>query len=400
MVFDRELLEKYAAVLCWGLETSMGRKLVHGDPLLVRFDPPALPAVEALYELLMDMGANVAWRMDRSADMDRSFFTKASVKQLAYETPGEHEFYSSLSGMIRLLAPQSVGHLSGVAPEVIQRAQQSHKRLRLLMDKRECMGMYAWTLGAYPTPVLAKIAGMSEADYAECMARACLLTKADPVREWRDMYKRLDEIRQWLNAIGAKAFHVQSESVDLEVPFGEHRRWLALTGQNIPSYELYFSPDWRGVRGVYYSDLPSVRRGGMVQGVRLEFKEGRAIKAEAEYGLGALMEELASDPGASRVGEFSLTDARLSAIDRFMGLTIFDENFGGAQGNCHIALGAAYPGTYDGDPMALDEPTGRELGFNYSSIHWDLVNTEKKTVTALLAQGGRQLIYEDGRFHY
>ena len=58
---------------------------------------------------------------------------------------------------------------------------------------------------------------------------------------------------------------------------------------------------------------------------------------------------------ADRVGEFSLTDARLSPIDRFMADTLYDENVGGPFGNTHIALGDAYKDTYDGDPAALSE---------------------------------------------
>jgi aminopeptidase len=42
----------------------------------------------------------------------------------------------------------------------------------------------------------------------------------------------------------------------------------------------------------------------------------------------------------------------------------------------------------------------RELGFNDSALHWDLVNTEKKTVTALLRNGKEVVLYEDGMFRF
>jgi aminopeptidase len=80
--------------------------------------------------------------------------------------------------------------------------------------------------------------------------------------------------------------------------------------------------------------------------------------------------------------------------------TLFDENFGGEHGNCHIAVGASYSDTYAGDPAAMDGSLKRSLGFNDSALHWDLVNTEKKTVTAQLATGKRVLIYENGCFRY
>jgi aminopeptidase len=80
--------------------------------------------------------------------------------------------------------------------------------------------------------------------------------------------------------------------------------------------------------------------------------------------------------------------------------TLFDENFGGKHGNCHIALGASYTDTYAGNPAAMNGALKRQMGFNDSALHWDLVNTEKKTVTAHLSAGERIVIYENGRFRY
>ena len=67
-----------------------------------------------------------------------------------------------------------------------------------------------------------------------------------------------------------------------------------------------------------------------------------------------LLHEMIATENADRVGEFSLTDARLSPIDRFMADTLYDENIGGPFGNTHLALGNAYQDTYDGDPAALE----------------------------------------------
>lgn len=106
------------------------------------------------------------------------------------------------------------------------------------------------------------------------------------------------------------------------------------------------------------------------------------------------------DKGASRVGEFSLTDRRFSRIDRFMANTLYDENFGGEFGNCHLAVGASYADTFAGDPDTLTKELKRKLGFNDSALHWDLVNTERKRVSAVLASGRRTVIYEDGQFQH
>jgi aminopeptidase len=130
----------------------------------------------------------------------------------------------------------------------------------------------------------------------------------------------------------------------------------------------------------------------------LTFDRGKVARSEAAKGESFLAKQVALDPGAARVGEFSLTDKRFSKIDRFMANTLFDENFGGKHGNCHLALGSSYSDTYKGDVSALTTEMKRRLGFNDSALHWDLVNTEDKRVTAYLAGGAKAVIYEGGAF--
>jgi len=96
---------------------------------------------------------------------------------------------------------------------------------------------------------------------------------------------------------------------------------------------------------------------------------------------------IAGCPQHYRLGEFSLTDKRFSKINRFMASTLFDENFGGRWGNCHVALGASYADTYSGDVQSLNKEKKARLGFNDSALHWDIVNTENKRVTAHLKNG-------------
>ena len=69
------------------------------------------------------------------------------------------------------------------------------------------------------------------------------------------------------------------------------------------------------------------------------------------------------DRGANKVGEFSLTDKRFSRISVFMANTLYDENYGGRFGNCHVALGSSYTDTYRGNPAELSPALRRKLGY-------------------------------------
>jgi aminopeptidase len=186
--------------------------------------------------------------------------------------------------------------------------------------------------------------------------------------------------------------------MDLSINLGEKRVFIGVSGRNIPSFEIFTSPDWRGAKGEYYADQPSFRNGNYVERVRLRFNGGKVVHATAGKGQAFLRETIAMDAGASRIGEFSLTDVRFSKIDRFMADTLFDENYGGRYGNCHIALGSSYTNAYAGNPAALDPRARKSLGFNDSALHWDLVNTENKRVNAVLRNGKTMCIYEKGKF--
>lgn len=397
-VFTQTQIEKYADVLMWGLETSRTSGFHKGDVILLQYDLAAVTLAEALFARIMDRGMHPVARMIPTYRMEHAFYAKADEGQLVFQVPGQATLNENLHGAIHVLAPESLTHLSDIDPKRIAKAAVARKPLRDILVAREEAGDFGWTLCMHPTPELAAKAGLSVNQYAEQIKKACFLLDADPVGRWKTLYAEAAGIKAWLNSVKPAYYHVESEHVDLKVTPGDKRRWIGISGHNIPSFELFLSPDWRGVQGVYYADQPSYRSGNYVRGVRLEFRDGEAVASEAEEGAAFVAKQLAMDKGACRIGEFSLTDKRFSKIDTFMANTLFDENYGGAWGNCHIAVGSSYSDTYDGDPAELTAERKAELGFNDSALHWDLVNTENKRVRAVMPDGSAVTVYEDGVF--
>ncbi len=391
-------LNRYADVLLWGLQTAKSSRIARNDIVLVRFDLAAIRLAEILYARLLEAGTHPLLRLNPTATMECDFFTLSNGKQLVYVPPGEEELFTRLNGSISIYAPQSMTHLAKIDPKRIAKAALSKKKLRDLLDQREAQGKFSWTLCLFPTAQLAKHARISQKAYSAQVARACFLNATSPVMEWQRIFKRAQSIKRWLNRLPVTALQVSSKNVDLNVSLGDNRRWVGISGRNIPSFEIFVSPDWRGTRGTYYADQPSYRSGNYVRGVRLKFENGRLVNIVAEKGQSFVRQQLGMDKGAGRLGEFSLTDKRFSRINRFMANTLYDENYGGTQGNCHIALGSSYSNTYSGKPVELTKQMKRKLGFNDSALHWDFVNTEKKRVVALLKSGKKVMIYENGKF--
>ncbi len=399
MIFTKTQLSRYADVMVWALENARrGGKFKKYDTVLVRYDLPAQPLALAVYERLLSKKYHPVARANSAEDFTRAFYTLADEKQLAHMTAGEKEFQASLNGLISLRAPQDLTALKTVDPARIGRAAVARKPLREILDRTEQDGLFAWTLCNFPTQELAENAGLSLKEYAAQVAKACFLNDKDPVKKWKEVMQQIAHIGKWLNGLNIERLQVETEHMDFEVLLGEKRQFISGGGNNIPSFEIFTSPDWRGTKGVYYADLSSYRNGNYVKGVRLEFKNGRVVKANAEQGENFLRKMLSMDRGASQIGEFSLTDRRFSKIDKFMADILFDENFGGKHGNCHVAVGSSYADTFAGDVSKLDKKLKEKLGFNDSSLHWDLINTEEKTVHAFLKGGKKVLIYEKGRF--
>lgn len=391
-------LGRYADVLLWALKTAKKVSMKKNEIVLIQYELPALKLAEILYGRLLDCGMRPVQRLAATCGMELSFYQKANLKQLTFIAPGDEELYRNINGRIYLHAPQSLTHLKNIDPAKIGKAIVSRKGLKDILDKREELRKYSWTLCIVPTDELARGAKMSLKQYTAQIIKGCYLDKDDPVAQWKKIHKEITTIKKWLSSLPVKYFHMESAGMDLRITPGLQRKWAGVSGHNVPSFELFVSPDWRGTEGVYFANLPSFRSGNYVEDVRITFAKGQAVKIEAKQGEEFARKQIAMDPGASRVGEFSLTDKRFSRIDRFMAETLFDENFGGKNGNCHVALGSSYSDTYAGNPAGLTPALKKKLGFNDSALHWDLVNTEPKTVTAHLINGKNVLIYDRGIF--
>ena len=399
-MFTERQLERYADVLWWGLKTARTARFKKGDIVLIRFDKPAMRLAEILYAKLLDMGLNPVQRMNHTTTMELDFYKLSNGKQLVFTPPGDEALSKSLNGGIFLHAPESLTHLSNIDPKKIGKVAVSRKYLRDILDKRDDEGAFGWTLCIFPTKALARHAGLSLNNYTGQVIKACFLNRTSPVSHWKSIYRKVQSIMKWLNSMQVNYYHIESANIDLEITPGEKRKWIGISGHNIPSFEIFTVPDWRGTKGKYFANQPSFRSGNYVEGVQLEFQKGAVVKAQAQKGEDFVKKQISIDKGADKLGEFSLTDKRFSKINTFMANTLFDENYGGKFGNCHVALGSSYSDAYDGDPKKLTKKIKQKLGFNDSALHWDLVNTEKKRVVAHLVSGKKLTIYENGKFTY
>ena len=397
----QEILERYASVLV-NFALGGGRGVQPGEVVRVVAPESAKPLYVELQKAVWRAGGHVIGSYqpddDHSFNLSRDFYELASDEQLErFPAKYMRGLIDEIDHQVSVIASADPHALDSVDPAKIMRRGEALRPLLDWRGEKENAGRFSWTLGLYGTAAMASEAGMDEAEYWEQIVHACFLDEQDPIARWREVAVRQEQTRARLDALEIERLHVEGEDADLWISVGEQRRWLGGSGRNIPSFEIFTSPDWRGTEGWIYCNQPLYRYGNIVRGIRLAFADGRVTEASAEENERVLTEMIATE-GADRVGEFSLTDRRFSRITRFMAQTLYDENTGGEFGNTHIALGRSYQDAYDGDPSEVTDEQWKQLGFNDSSVHTDVVSTSDRVVTAQLRGGGERVIYGDGEF--
>jgi len=270
------------------------------------------------------------------------------------------------------------------------------KYLKAQADK-ENKGKYTWTAALWPTPAKAKEVGLTLKQYSQQIINACFLDKKDPIAKWKQITKLQQSILKKLNSLNINSLHIKGKDANLNIKLGSSRIWNGGSGRNIPSFEVFTSPDWQGTNGWIRFNQPLYRYGNILKNIYLQFNQGKVIKAKAEQG-NKFLQQMLKTTNADKIGEFSLTDNRLSKITHFMAETLYDENIGGPYGNIHIALGMAYKDCYKGDSSKLSKTDWQKLSFNDSAEHTDIISTTNRTVTAVLKNGSKKTIYKNGRF--
>jgi aminopeptidase len=397
----KKILERYADVL---VNFALGKEkgIKKGDVVLVNATEICKPLYREILRAVWKAGGHVIGKFtpDASRDypLDKEFHINASKEQLTF-FPKKlmRAQIDQIDHSLRLDAEVDPHSMSGVDSKRIMTRNQAWYPYKQWFFEKENQGKLTWTVALYGTAGMAKEAKMSEKEYWNQIIKACFLNKPNPVREWKKISKKIETYRQKLNRLKILKLHVVGPDMDLWIKLGPKRAWAAGGGANIPSFEIFTSPDWRGTDGWIKFNQPLYRYGNLIEGIELEFKNGIVVKSKAKRNEKVLKAMIATK-NANKVGEFSLTDKRFSKITKFMAETLYDENVGGPNGNTHIALGSAYKECFVGDVKKVNKREWEKLGYNDSSVHTDIISTAPRVVTAYLPNGKTKVIYKSGQY--
>jgi aminopeptidase len=240
----------------------------------------------------------------------------------------------------------------------------------------------AWTVVAAPNPGWAQsVLGTPDVERLwQAVAVATRLDQDDPVQSWRDHLAKLHLRRDMLNARRFDRIRYRGPGTDLTVGLPPAARWLGGSTTNadgtefvpnMPTEEVFISPDWRRADGVARTTAPFYLPGlnVLVEGLELELSDGTVRGARAARGEEAVQAQMDSVPNARHLGEIAIVDGD-SAVRRtnlVYGDMLYDENVGS-----HVAWGNGFPVAFDRGLESTPEQL-REAGMNSSPTHVDVV---------------------------
>ena len=402
MNLDEDLLKKYARVMVL-YALNNGKGINKGDTVFLVAQECSKDLFIAIAKEIYSAGGNVITHYMpnnvRGNSLVRFLLENGSDEQLTFfAKPYWQGIVEATDHILFIIAEPDIHVLEGLPSSKISMMNSSRAPYMAMREKKEQAGKLSWSLCLYGTQSMADEAGLSLDEYWEQIIEACYLRENDPVTKWKQVQAEIETIKEKLDALPIEKLHIKGEDVDLAITLGPNRKWLSGGGKNIPSFEIFTSPDWRGTNGNIFFNQPLYYSGKRISGVRLRFENGLVVESSASENEDALKEMIAQE-NADKVGEFSLTDKRHSRISKFMATTLFDENTGGTYGNTHIALGNAYKDTFTGDMSKVTDEQWAEMGYNSCpKVHTDIVSTTNRTVTAILRDHSEMMIYKDGMF--
>ncbi len=362
-----ERLEAYA-----DLAVRVGANVQEGQTVFLTTQVEHAPLARALTRAAYRAGARYVDVRYRDDHVRHAMIELGPDDALTHAPEWMKQLYRAMEGGAQLWTtgdpePELMNDLDG---ERVGRARQK-EIVEIIRDQMTERSLN-WSGVAYPSEGWAtQIYGEPDVERLwEAVAFCTRLDEADPVQAWRDHMARLEGRGKILTELELDAVHYSGPGTDLTVGLNPNARWMSALFRtrdgieyvpNMPTEEVFTTPDCRRAEGTVRSSRPLVLDGDIIEGLQLTVKDGKIVDVQADKGAGIVRGQLEIDDCAGYFGELALVDgtSRVGQTHTTFFDTLYDEN-----ATCHIAYGFGVPEVFDGEPGE---------GMNISGVHTDFM---------------------------
>ena len=316
--------------------------------------------------------------------------------------------YAKKNAAFLMLSTEFPGYFADIPSENMTTASLKTRTSKPLYKLKQLTNEISWCIAVIPNKIWAKekFPDLSEDDayneYFKLMCHCTMVDRENPIEEWDKFLDRQRSLVRALNDLQITKMHyTNSLGTDLVIGLSPDALWQCAGYEgsdvivNMPTYEVFTSPDYRLTEGIVYASKPLMYGGALVDKFWVKFKDGKVIDYDAEVGKEILKGIIESDEYSCFLGECALVDKNtaIAQTNFVYGETCLDEN-----ASCHIALGDAFPECLKGaEDESIDER--RERGLNHSDNHVDfMIGTDDLNIVAE-TKNGEMLIFKKGEFN-
>ena len=377
-----ERLERYA-----DLAVRVGANLQEGQTLFLNVQVEHAPLGRALARAGYRAGARYVDVRYRDDHVRRAMIELGPDSALDYSPEWMKTLVSSYAGQANIWTtgdpePELMSDLDGA------RVGRARMREVVEINRRQMVDRSLnWSGLAYPNEGwAAQVYGEPDVERLwEAVAFCTRLDEDDPVQAWRDHMARLEARAAKLNELRFDSIHYSGPGTDFTIGLLDNARWMSALFHtasgieyvpNLPTEEIFTTPDWRRAEGTIRSSRPLALNGEVIEGMQMTVRDGKIVDVQADKGADVVRGEIGIDEGAASFGEIALVDgtSRVGQTNTTYFDTLYDEN-----ATCHIAYGFGIPEVFDGDPGD---------GMNVSTVHTDfMVGGPQLSVDGVTASG-------------
>ena len=319
-----------------------------GDLVRIAGEEVAKDFIYEMARLAVDKGAYPIVKV-ANPEFSKYFIEKGETEQLIRMPQFKLKMGEEVDVNISVSAAFNPKYLEGVDTDRIALIQKANKPFkdRIVGDGKDFPGK-RWVVVGYPTEGMAKEAGMSFDEFSDVVYGATNI-------DWSKTRAKMEKVKEVFD--NAKEVHLKVPGkTDLKFSLEGRGADVCDGKYNMPDGEVFYGPVEDSMNGFITFTHPAIRDGNEVAGIRLEFENGKIVKATADENE-EFLKSMLELRGAKRVGEFGI--GCNYGIKAYMKNLLFDEKIGGT---IHLAIGDSYK-------RALNDGGGK----NNSEIHWDIV---------------------------